>query len=72
MDTNNSQPEAQPRLAWPIADAAKAIGISQSQLRIEVGQGRLPAIRLGRRLLIADHELRAFLNDRTTGMVAAV
>ena len=66
-----SQSETTPRLAWPIADAAKAIGISVSQLRVEIGEGHLPIMRVGKRVLIPDEALRAFLSTRTVAAKAA-
>jgi excisionase family DNA binding protein len=49
------------RLAWKLGDAAIALGVGQSTLRKEVAQGRLKSVRMGRRILIEDSVLRAYV-----------
>lgn len=49
------------KLAWNLREAAGACGVSVALLRKEIDAGRLSALRAGRRLLIADAELRRWL-----------
>ncbi len=40
------------RLAWSVADAAKALGVSTRLITRLIAQGKLPAAKLGRRTLL--------------------
>ncbi len=55
------------RLAYTVAEAAKALGISRSKAYTEVKVGRLPVVRLGGRLLIPADRLRQQLNEAAVG-----
>ncbi len=52
----------QSNLAYPIDCAAKRIGISRSKLYQIVAAGDLAIIKVGRRTLISDRDLRDFLD----------
>jgi len=52
------------RLALGIVEAARLLGISPGRLYQAVRERRLPAVRLGRRILIPTSGLRAFLDER--------
>ena len=52
------------QLAWRIADAAKAAGVSRSTLYDEIRQGRLQAIKIGRATRIRCGDLQAWLGSR--------
>lgn len=54
----------QSRLAWGIADIAEATGLSEPFIRLKIHTGELRAKRVGRRVLILDGDLRAFLAQR--------
>lgn len=62
---NADQSKGAERLAWTVADAAKALGISESMLRAEIARQKVATTRIGRRLLIPDNELRKFVDART-------
>jgi excisionase family DNA binding protein len=49
------------RLAYSIKEAAKAIGISRSSVYVEIAEGRLRVTKVGRRSLIFDADLNAWL-----------
>lgn len=51
-----------PRLAWGLSDVSVATGLSIPFLRAEVRAGRLPVRRFGRRVLVRDEDLRAYLS----------
>ena len=54
------------RLAWSLAEAATSLGLSLGFLRKQVRAGSLRSRKIGRRLLILDEDLRAWLGqDRT-------
>lgn len=46
-----------------LADAAKALGISETAVRNEIKAGRLEARRLGRAVLVDARELRRFVEN---------
>ena len=50
------------RLAVGITEAARLLGVSRTKLYAALKEKQLPVIRLGRRVLIATEDLRAFLN----------
>ena len=49
------------RLAWGLAEVSESTGLSVAFLRAEVRAGRLPVRRFGRRVLVRDEDLRAYL-----------
>ncbi|MET4607636.1 excisionase family DNA binding protein [Bradyrhizobium sp. JR4.1] len=48
-------------LAYSIIEAAKAIGISRTSIYVEIAKGRLRVRKVGRRSLISDADLKAWL-----------
>jgi excisionase family DNA binding protein len=58
MEANVTQ---SPRIAWSLADIAKQTGLSLGFLRNEVRSGRLTVKHFGRRVLVLDDDLRAYL-----------
>lgn len=55
---------AQPveRLAYTLTEARQAIGVGESTMRCLVASGALPAVRVGRRVLISKAAVLAFLD----------
>ncbi len=49
------------RIAWSLADIAKQTGLSLGFLRNEVRAERLPIRKFGRRVLVLDEDLRAYV-----------
>ncbi len=58
METNVTQSD---RIAWSLAEIAKQTGLSLGFLRNEVRAARLPVRKFGRRVLVLDGDLRAYL-----------
>jgi len=54
------------RLAWGLGEISESTGLSLAFLRNEVRAGRLPVRKFGRRVLVRDEDLRAYL-DRGSG-----
>ncbi|HLL76228.1 MAG TPA: excisionase family DNA-binding protein [Pyrinomonadaceae bacterium] len=54
----------QQRLAWSVAAIEEATGLSQPFIRLKIHTGELPAKRVGRRVLVMDDDLRAFLAQK--------
>jgi excisionase family DNA binding protein len=50
-----------PPLLNPIRATAMRLGISEQGVRNLIAEGRLRAVRVGRRLLVAEHELDRFV-----------
>jgi excisionase family DNA binding protein len=42
----------QPPMVLTVAEAARALQVSQASIRAAIGRGELPAFRLGRRVLL--------------------
>lgn len=59
------------KAAWSIAEFSALTGISQQKIREEIKQGRLPASRVGRRILILPESGREYLTDCETRLDAA-
>jgi excisionase family DNA binding protein len=57
----NLQPLLPPR-ALRISEAAKYLSVSPWFIEVEIRAGRLPAVRLGRRYVIAREDLDEFLD----------
>jgi len=55
------------RMAWSLADIARATGLSVNFLRYEVRRGNLIVRRFGRRVLVGDQELRRYLETGSLG-----
>ncbi len=49
------------RIAYPVADAAKAIGISRAFLYKLLTRGEIPARKIGNKTVIASADLRDFV-----------
>jgi excisionase family DNA binding protein len=49
------------RAAWSLAEIAEQTGLSLGFLRNEVRAARLPVRKFGRRVLVLDDDLRAYL-----------
>jgi excisionase family DNA binding protein len=60
MNRNRSEPVTR-RAAWSLAEIAKQTGLSLGFLRNEVRAARLPIRKFGRRVLVLDEDLRAYL-----------
>ena len=68
FDTNRSLPaEAAPLRLVAIAETAERLGISPAHLRREIRLKRLAVHRLGRRVLISESDLAAYLAARRRG-----
>ena len=50
------------RMSWGLAEISESTGLSVAFLRNEVRAGRLPVRRFGRRVLVKDEDLRAYLD----------
>ena len=57
------EPNVVPKFAYTVVEAARATSISRSTLYEEVRDGRLRLIKVGRRSLILDEDLRAWLGS---------
>lgn len=51
------------KLAWSVAEISEATGLSPGFLRNEVRRGKLLTRRFGRRVLVLDQDLQAYLNS---------
>ena len=61
-DFSETEPMATlPRLAWGLHEVSECTGLSVAFLRAKVRAGRLPVRRFGRRVLIRDEDLKAYL-----------
>jgi excisionase family DNA binding protein len=49
------------RLAYSIIEAAKAVGISRSSIYVEIAEGRLRVRKIGRRSVVFDADLKAWM-----------
>lgn len=58
-------PPRHPGEPWEITEAARHLHISDRHLRRLIGIGRVKSIRLGRRIMIADDELRRVAREGT-------
>lgn len=65
-DTTNGN-AANQRLAWNLYEAAAACGVSVPYLRKKIANREIQSTRAGRRVLIADNELRRWLGINRTG-----
>jgi excisionase family DNA binding protein len=54
------------RMSYGIDDLADAHGNSRSFWRKEIREGRLPSVRLGKRVLVLTADLDAYLQNRRT------
>lgn len=55
------------RLAWSLREISESTGLSPNFLRYEVQLGNLPARKFGRRVLVRDEDLRAYLENGSSG-----
>lgn len=51
------------RVAWSLQDISRATGLSLSFLRNDVRRGVLRVKRFGRRVLVLDEDLKAYLSE---------
>ena len=49
------------RVAWSLAEISEATGLSLGFLRNDVRRGSLPTRKFGRRVLVLDQDLKAYL-----------
>jgi excisionase family DNA binding protein len=61
---NNQGPQSE-RLAVSIKEAAWRVSVSPSFLRLEISRGKLRSVRLGRRVLISESEIKRYLDAST-------
>ena len=52
-------------LAYSVAEAAAALGISENTARTEIAAGRLPSLRVRRRLLVPKKALAGWVAQNT-------
>lgn len=52
------------KLTILVSEAAEVLGISRGKAYEQVSKGRLPSIRVGRRILIPKHSVSEFLDRR--------
>jgi excisionase family DNA binding protein len=57
------------KLAYGVDEAAQALGVSFTQVRGWIREGKLRALRVGRRVLIRREVLEGFLRDLEEGRV---
>jgi excisionase family DNA binding protein len=55
------------RMAWGLGEVSEFTGLSLAFLRNEVRAGRLPVRRFGRRVLVKDEDLKAYLDRGSIG-----
>lgn len=56
----DEKPQVQ-RLGYGISEAAESIGCSPGHIRNLIERGELPSAKIGRRRIVRDEDLRAFL-----------
>ncbi|MBA2735061.1 MAG: helix-turn-helix domain-containing protein [Acidobacteria bacterium] len=56
-----------PKIAWSVLEVSQATGLSAPFLRREIKRGVLPTKRFGRRVLILDSALQAYLSKGSEG-----
>lgn len=67
----NGQKRKKPeKLAWALGEAAESTGLSKAYFRKIIAAGEIRTTRAGRRVLILDSDLRAWL-DRNRAQAAA-
>jgi excisionase family DNA binding protein len=49
------------RLVWSVEETARRLGISRAHAYDLVAQGEIPSLRLGRRIVVPKHALKAML-----------
>jgi excisionase family DNA binding protein len=54
--------QTSPRMAWGLGEISEYTGLSLAFLRAEVRAGRLPVRRFGRRVLVRNADLQAYLD----------
>jgi hypothetical protein len=59
------------RIAWSLAEISEATGLSLGFLRNDVRRGALPVRKFGRRVLVLDQDLRAYLDKGSENINAA-
>ena len=61
--------EPVPRVTLSVAEAAKALGISDRTVTTLISEGKIPNVRVGKRRLIPVDGLREWAKNRTEGGV---
>jgi excisionase family DNA binding protein len=56
-------------LALSVAEAAEALGLGETLTRELIARGALPAVRVGKRVLVPADKLRAYLERLATEQV---
>ncbi len=59
----NTAPQTPPALSYSINDFCQAVGIGRSKAYAEIRDGRLKAIKCGKRTLIRRKDAEAWLNS---------
>jgi hypothetical protein len=67
MEKNKKPQRDTPRKGWSLNDISEDYGLSVPFLRLEVKKERLRARRFGRRLVILDDDLQAYLASGSSG-----
>ena len=62
---SESKSSRRPGAPWPILDAAAHLGISDRHLRRLIDEQRIRVIRLGRRVMVPDAEMRRVADEGT-------
>lgn len=65
LQRENPVPLAE-RLTWTLPDAARATGLSARTIQAAIYSGDLPAIRVGRRVLLSPAAVRTWLDSKQT------
>ena len=63
MKTQNNASPTQPKLAYTILDVCRTASIGRTRLYSEISEGRLRAVKVGRRTLIRTEDLEAWLRS---------
>jgi excisionase family DNA binding protein len=56
---------ASDKLAYSVAEASAALGLGVTNVRREVKAGRIKAVRIGKKILLARSELEHWLKERS-------
>lgn len=65
-------PRPAQELTWTVPEAARLIGVSSDVAYSLIARGDLPALRIGRRLVVAKTALAEWLEANKTGRFAGV
>ena len=59
--------EPVPRITLSVAEAAKALGISDRTITSMIGRGEIPVVNIGKRRLLPVEGLREWIRKKTEG-----